>query len=90
MQTVEFEIEIIDDMIKVPKKYNSFYNKWAKVSITILEETIKIPHKELDNSSKPIDLGKSSVQLLDFSKYETACFKNINAVEYQRETRDAK
>ncbi len=90
MQTIEFEAEIIDGMIIVPKKYNNFYNTRAKIIIMELENLNKNQEMALNNNSKPIDLEKSSVQLLDFSKYKITCFQNINAIEYQRETRDAK
>jgi len=90
MQTIEFEAEIVNGMIVVPKNYNNFYNTRAKIVIMELKNLNESHEITLDNNSKPIDLEKSSVQLLDFSKYKISCFQNINAIEYQRETRDAK
>jgi len=80
LQSIEFKAEINDGIIKIPKKYENFQNKFVLLKLTEQEDLRKTPLERI----------KENIQTLDFSKCEVTSFKDINPVDYQRTIRDAK
>ncbi len=96
MKTVEFEVNIINGIIKVPDEYKDLHDKHAKVTLSVKDDSIKekepklikeieITHKEETNLTLDIQ-----AQALDLSEIKISCFNDVNPVEYQRKIRDAR
>lgn len=99
MQTIEFEANIINGVIEVPAKYRDFHDKYAKVSLSVEDDSIQEKEKEAPAEAKEIEMTdvenidlnfNIAAQALDLSEIKISCFNDVNPVEYQRKIRDAR
>ncbi len=94
MKIVEFEVNIMDGIIKVPDEYKDLHDKHAKVTLSVKDDSIQdnnsLPPKETKiTHSQNVDLSLNiEAQALDLSGIKISCFDDVNPVEYQRKIRD--
>jgi hypothetical protein len=74
MYAVEFEADIQNGVVKIPKEYQQLENRHAKVVVMVSSESQQL---EVNQSTAP-----------DFSQLEIKAFSGVDAVEMQRKVRD--